>query len=75
MTQPTTRGDACRVLAEAFGMERAQAQRALGAGMLDGLVNAGYVAEDRRTDWYALTQAGRRLAQAHNDPMKDATDE
>ena len=73
--RPTTHGQASNRLAESFGMERHEAQRDLGPSMLEGLLSNGLAVEDRREDYITLTDAGRRCATAHRDPMAGAKEE
>ena len=56
-------------------MERHEAQRDLGPSMLEGLLSNGLAVEDRREDYITLTDAGRRCATAHRDPMAGAKEE
>jgi hypothetical protein len=59
---PTSVSDGCRVLVEGVSFSRPEAQRALGADMLDALMGLGYAWT--KGGRYAATDAGRRRALA-----------
>lgn len=59
---------ATQTLATEFSMSRAEAQRQLGAMVLEGMLAHGFAIEDKRTERYAVSEAGNRmLADTAND--------
>lgn len=73
--RPTDIGEGCIVVAREFSMEREEAQLKLGDDMLQGLLSQGYAAAHPKTGTITITEAGKRRAADHRDPLAKAVSE